>query len=76
MVAQVVFYGGKFGNCIVIPFAWGWGVALAIYVADGISVADLNPAVTLAFAVRRGLRGRRSSRIGQRRSPGRSSLRR
>ena len=56
VVAQVVFYGGKFGNCIVIPFAWGWGVALAIYVAGGISGADLNPAVTLAFAVRRGLR--------------------
>lgn len=54
VVAQVVLYGGKFGNYIVIPFAWGFGVALAIYVAGGISGAHLNPAVTLAFAWRRG----------------------
>jgi glycerol uptake facilitator protein len=54
VVAQVVLYGGKFGDYTVIPFAWGWGVALAIYVAGGVSGAHLNPAVTLAFAVRRG----------------------
>jgi glycerol uptake facilitator protein len=38
----------------VIPFARGWGVALAIYVAGGVSVTHLNPALTLAFALRRG----------------------
>lgn len=54
VVAQVVLYGGDFGDYVVIPLAWGWGVALAIYVAGGISGAHLNPAVTLAFAVRRG----------------------
>jgi glycerol uptake facilitator protein len=54
VVAQVVLYGGDFGDYVVIPFAWGFGVALAIYVAGGISGAHLNPAVTLAFAVRRG----------------------
>jgi glycerol uptake facilitator protein len=54
VVAQVVLYGGDFGDYVVIPFAWGWGVALAIYVAGGVSGAHLNPAVTLGFAVRRG----------------------
>ena len=54
VVAQVVLYGGAFGDYVVIPFAWGWGVALAIYVAGGISGAHLNPAVTLALALRRG----------------------
>lgn len=54
VVAQVVLYGGTFGDYTVIPFAWGWGVALAIYVAGGVSGAHLNPAVTLAFAWRRG----------------------
>lgn len=54
VVAQVVLYGGDFGDYTVIPFAWGFGVALAIYVAGGVSGAHLNPAVTLAFAWRRG----------------------
>jgi glycerol uptake facilitator protein len=53
VVAQVVLYGGKFGDYTVIPFAWGWGVALAIYVAGGVSGAHLNLAVTLALAWRR-----------------------
>lgn len=39
VVAQVVLYGGKFGDYTVIRFAWGWGVALAIYVAGGVSGA-------------------------------------
>jgi glycerol uptake facilitator protein len=54
VVAQVVLYGGKFGDYTVIPFAWGFGVALAIYISGGVSGAHLNPAVTLALAWRRG----------------------
>jgi glycerol uptake facilitator protein len=53
-VAQVVLYGGQFGNYVVIPFAWGFGVALAVYISGGVSGAHLNPAVTLALAWRRG----------------------
>ena len=59
VVAQIVLYGGKFGNYIVIPFAWGWGVALAIYISGGVSGAHLNPAVTLALALRRGFAWRK-----------------
>lgn len=39
-----------------MPVVWGWAfaVAFAVYIAGGVSGAHLNPAVTLAFAVRRG----------------------
>ncbi|WP_349899253.1 MIP/aquaporin family protein [Parafrigoribacterium soli] len=38
-----------------MPIAWGWAFAVAfgVYIAGGVSGAHLNPAVTLAFAVRR-----------------------
>jgi glycerol uptake facilitator protein len=39
-----------------LMIAWGWGfaVAFAIWIAGGVSGAHLNPAVTLAQALRRG----------------------
>lgn len=49
-----LFPGVDRGGYVAVGFAWGLGVALAIYVAGGISGAHLNCAVTLALAVRRG----------------------
>ncbi len=44
-----------FGPANWLIIAWGWGLAVVfgVYVAGGISGAHLNPAVTLAFTVRR-----------------------
>ncbi len=42
------------GDWLLITTGWGIGVALAIWVAGGVSGAHLNPAVTLAHALRRG----------------------
>ncbi|MGI5513321.1 MIP/aquaporin family protein [Streptomyces sp. CA-106131] len=41
------------GDWLLITWGWALAVAFGIYVAGGVSGAHLNPAVTLAFAVRR-----------------------
>jgi glycerol uptake facilitator protein len=41
-------------NWLGIAFGWGFAVALAVYVAGGVTGAHINPAVTLAWALRRG----------------------
>src|ERR671923_905244 len=42
--------GGQ-SDWILIATGWGLAVALAVYVAGGVSSAHINPAVTLAMAV-------------------------
>ncbi|MEU5594292.1 MIP/aquaporin family protein [Streptomyces sp. NPDC020298] len=41
------------GDWLLITWGWAFAVVFGIYVAGGVSGAHLNPAVTLAFAVRR-----------------------
>ncbi|MFG2134433.1 MIP/aquaporin family protein [Streptomyces sp. NPDC048751] len=41
------------GDWLLITWGWGLAVVMGVYVAGGVSGAHLNPAVTLAFAVRR-----------------------
>ncbi len=53
VVAQVVLSRGQNGSYLSINLAWGLAVAMGIYVAGGVTGAHLNPAVTLALAVRR-----------------------
>jgi glycerol uptake facilitator protein len=44
-----------FGAANWLIVAWGWGLAVVfgVYVAGGVSGAHINPAVTLAWAIRR-----------------------
>jgi glycerol uptake facilitator protein len=42
------------GDWLLICWGWAFAVVFGIYVAGGVSGAHLNPAVTLAMAVRRG----------------------
>lgn len=44
---------------LIISWGWGFGVVFGVYVAGGVSGAHLNPAVSLAFAVRRTLAWRK-----------------
>lgn len=53
--AQSVLSHKDAGGFLSINIGWGLGVALGVYVAGTISGAHLNPAVTLAMALRRGL---------------------
>jgi glycerol uptake facilitator protein len=42
------------GDWLLIGWGWGLAVAFGVYVAGGVTGAHLNPAVTVAFAARRG----------------------
>jgi glycerol uptake facilitator protein len=42
------------GDWLLITWGWALAVVFGVYVAGGVSGAHLNPAVTLAFAIRRG----------------------
>ncbi len=46
-----VIFGGA-GGWLLITWGWALAVAMGVYVAGGISGAHLNPAVSLAFALR------------------------
>lgn len=40
------------GDWLLITWGWAFAVAMAVYVAGGVTGAHINPAVTLAFAVK------------------------
>ena len=55
VVAQVVLSANANGSYLAINLGWGIAVMLGVLVAGGVSGAHLNPAVTVALAVHRGL---------------------
>jgi MIP family channel proteins len=55
VVAQAVLSANANGSYLAINLGWGIAVMLGVLVAGGVSGAHLNPAVTVALAVHRGL---------------------
>lgn len=55
VVAQTVLSANANGSYLGINLGWGIAVMLGVLVAGGVSGAHLNPAVTVALAVHRGL---------------------
>jgi glycerol uptake facilitator protein len=51
-VDPTTFFMGS-GDWMLIVWGWAFAVTFGVYVAGGVSGAHINPAVTLAFAIRR-----------------------